>query len=45
MANLEAPGRGTGTAPGPYVVDSGTLVAAAVAVCLARVALTDGRSQ
>ncbi len=39
MANLEAPGRGTDASPGPYVLDSGTLVAAAVAVCLAQVAL------
>jgi len=39
MANLEAPGRGTDAASGPYVLDSGTLAAAAVAVCLAQVAL------
>jgi MFS family permease len=39
MANLEAPGRGTDTSSGPYILDSGTLVAAAVAVCLAQVAL------
>jgi len=39
MANLEAPGRGTHAASGPYVLNSGTLAAAAVAVCLAQVAL------
>jgi MFS family permease len=39
MANLEAPGRGTGTAPGSYVLGPGTLTAAAAAVCLAQVAL------
>jgi len=39
MANLEAPGRGTDAVSGPYVLDSGTLTAAAVAVCLAQVAL------
>jgi MFS family permease len=39
VANLEAPGRGTGTASGRYVLDSGTLIAAAVAVCVAQVAL------
>ncbi|MGC2655774.1 MAG: hypothetical protein WA317_19720, partial [Mycobacterium sp.] len=39
MANLEAPGRGTDTASGRYVLDSGTLIAAAVAVCVAQVAL------
>jgi MFS family permease len=39
MANLEAPGRGRDTAAGRYVLDSGTLTAAAVAVCLAQVAL------
>jgi MFS family permease len=39
MASLEAPGRGTDAASGRYVLDSGTLIAAAVAVCLAQVAL------
>jgi MFS family permease len=39
VANLEAPGRGTDTASGRYVLDSGTLIAAAVAVCVAQVAL------
>jgi MFS family permease len=39
MANLEAPGRGAGTASEPYVLGTGTLVAAAAAVCLAQVAL------
>jgi MFS family permease len=39
MANLEAPGRGRDTAPGRYVLDTGTLIAAAAAVCLAQIAL------
>jgi MFS family permease len=39
MADVEAPGRGTGTASGPYVLGAGTLAAAAIAVCLAQVAL------
>jgi MFS family permease len=39
VANLEAAGRGTDTASGRYVLDSGTLIAAAVAVCVAQVAL------
>jgi MFS family permease len=39
MANLEAPGRGTDTASGTYVLSPGTLTAAALAVCLAQVAL------
>jgi MFS family permease len=39
MANLEAPRRGTDTVSGTYVLDPGTLTAAAVAVCLAQVAL------
>ena len=39
MANLEAPRRGTDTTSGTYVLGPGTLVAAAIAVCLAQVAL------
>jgi MFS family permease len=39
MANLEAPRRGTSTAPGTYVLGPGTLTAAAIAVCLAQIAL------
>src|SRR5216683_1111793 len=39
MANLEAPGRGTDAASGMYVLGPGTLAAAAIAVCLAQVAL------
>ncbi len=39
MANLEAPRRGRDTASGHYVLDTGTLVAAAAAVCLAQIAL------
>jgi MFS family permease len=39
MANLEAPRRGTDAASGMYVLGPGTLAAAAIAVCLAQVAL------
>lgn len=39
MANLEAPRRGTDTGSGMYVLSPGTLTAAAIAVCLAQVAL------
>ena len=39
MANLDAPGRGTETASEAYVLGLGTLAAAAVAVCVAQVAL------
>jgi MFS family permease len=39
MANLEASRRGTDTASGTYVLSPGTLAAAALAVCLAQVAL------
>jgi MFS family permease len=39
MANLEAPRRGTDAASGRYVLGPGTLTAAAIAVCLAQVAL------
>ena len=39
MANLEAPGRGTDAPSGSFVLDTGTLTAAVVAVCLAQVAL------
>jgi hypothetical protein len=36
MANLEAPGRGADTRCGTYVLNAGTRVAAAVAVCQAQ---------
>src|ERR1700722_5121378 len=39
MANSEATRRGPDTAPGAYVLRPGTLASAAVAVCLAQVAL------
>ncbi len=39
MANLEVPRRGTDAAAGPYVLGPGTLISAAIAVCLAQVAL------
>jgi MFS family permease len=39
MANLEAPERGTDAASGTHVLTPGTLTAAAIAVCLAQVAL------
>jgi len=39
MANPEVTRRGSGAAPGAYVLRPGTLVSAAVAVCLAQVAL------
>lgn len=39
MADLEAPGRRTDAASGMYVLGPGTLTAAAIAVCLAQVAL------
>ena len=39
MANSEATRRGTDAAPGAYVLRPGTLASAAVAVCLAQVAL------
>lgn len=39
MANLEVPRRGRDIASGSYVLDTGTLIAAAAAVCLAQIAL------
>jgi MFS family permease len=39
MANPEVTRRGPGAAPGAYVLRPGTLVSAAIAVCLAQVAL------
>ena len=39
MANLDASRRGTDTSRGTYVLSPGTLVSAAIAVCLAQVAL------
>jgi hypothetical protein len=42
MANLEATGRGRDTAAGSYVLNTGTLIAAAVAVCLG---VTAGRAE
>jgi MFS family permease len=39
MANLDVPRRGPRAADGTYVLSAGTLVAAAIAVCLAQVSL------
>jgi len=39
MANLEAPRSGTDIAAGTYVLGPGTLISAAIAACLAQVAL------
>ena len=39
MANLDVPRRGSDAVGGTYVLSAGTLIAAAIAVCLAQVAL------